>query len=84
MSNATTTEGAPTDYDMIVVGPGVAGLPTAIAGLWTVGNSTSEFFYETDSGSSALSPRATFGRSAGTNATELVFSVRATNNSEDL
>lgn len=39
-----------------------------IEGLWAVGNSTAEFFYENYPGGSALTRGATFGRIAGANA----------------
>ncbi|MFB6310227.1 MAG: FAD-dependent tricarballylate dehydrogenase TcuA [Salinirussus sp.] len=39
-----------------------------IEGLWAVGNSTAEFFYENYPGGSALTRGATFGRIAGENA----------------
>jgi tricarballylate dehydrogenase len=40
----------------------------SIEGLWAVGNSTAEFFYENYPGGSALTRGATFGRIAGENA----------------
>jgi len=41
-----------------------------ITGLWAVGNSTAEFFYENYPGGSALTRGATFGRIAGANAAD--------------
>ncbi len=41
-----------------------------IEGLWAVGNSTAEFFYENYPGGSALTRGATYGRIAGENAAE--------------
>lgn len=49
-----------------------------ITGLWAVGNSTSEFFYENYPGGSALTRGATFGRIAGSNSAAHAQEVRET------